>query len=78
MDSMYFVALGSIAALVFAGVMFARVKRESPGTEEMARISGAVSKGATAYLKRQYKGVGIFFAVVFIVLLAMAIAGLLS
>ena len=50
MDSMYFVALGSIAALVFAGVMFARVKRESPGTEVMARISGAVSQGATAYL----------------------------
>lgn len=78
MDSMYFVALGSIAALVFAGVMFARVKRESPGTEEMARISGAVSKGATAYLKRQYKGVGIFFAAVFVVLLGMAISGLLS
>jgi K(+)-stimulated pyrophosphate-energized sodium pump len=78
MDAMYFVALGSVAALVFAGVMFARVKRESPGTEEMARISGAVSKGATAYLKRQYKGVGIFFAAVFVVLLGMAISGLLS
>lgn len=78
MDAMYFVAIGSLAALVFAGVMFARVKRESPGTAEMERISGAVSKGATAYLKRQYKGVGIFFAAVFVILLAMAIAGLLS
>ena len=67
MDAMYFVAIGSLAALVFAGVMFARVKRESPGTAEMERISGAVSKGATAYLKRQYKGVGIFFAAVFVI-----------
>lgn len=75
---MYFVAIGSLAALVFAGVMFARVKRESPGTAEMERISSAVNKGATAYLKRQYKGVGIFFAAVFVILLAMAIAGLLS
>lgn len=78
MDAMYFVAIGSLAALVFAGVMFARVKRESPGTAEMERISSAVNKGATAYLKRQYKGVGIFFAAVFVILLAMAIAGLLS
>ena len=37
-----------------------------------------MSNGATAYLKRQYKGVGIFFAVVFCVLLAMAAAGFLS
>ena len=78
MDAMYLVALGSLAALVFAGVMFARVRRESPGTKEMQRISAAVSNGASAYLKRQYKGVGIFFAVVFVVLLIMAIAGFLS
>ena len=78
MDAMYFVALGSLTALVFAGVMFARVRRESPGTAEMQRISAAVSNGASAYLKRQYKGVGIFFAVVFVVLLIMAIAGFLS
>ena len=78
MYAMYFVALGSVIALVFAAVMFARVKKQPVGTPEMAKISGAVSNGATAYLKRQYKGVGIFFAVVFCVLLAMAAAGFLS
>ena len=78
METMYLVGLGSIAALAFAGIMFTRVRRESPGSEEMKRISGAVSRGAGAYLKRQYRGVGIFFAVVFVILLCMAFAGLLS
>lgn len=78
MDTMVFVAIGSLIALIFAGAMFARVRKESPGTPEMEHISEAVSRGASAYLRRQYKGVGIFFLVIFLVLLGMAIAGLLS
>ncbi len=53
MDIMLFVALGSLAALVFAAVMFLRVKRQPEGTAEMSRISAAVRRGANAYLKRQ-------------------------
>ncbi len=78
MDTMVFVAIGSLIALIFAGAMFARVRKESPGTPEMEHISEAVSRGASAYLRRQYKGVGIFFLVIFLVLLGMAVAGLLS
>lgn len=78
MDIMYFVALGSIAALVFAAIMFFRVKKQPEGTEQMIKISAAIRQGANAYLKRQYLGVGIFFVVVFIILLIMAFCGLLS
>lgn len=78
MDSMFLVAMGSIAALVFAAVMFYRVKKSPAGSAEMVRISQAVSKGANAYLKRQYMGVGIFFAVVFVILLIMAFCGFLG
>ena len=78
MDSMLLAALGSLVALGFAAVMFARVKKQPAGTPEMEKISKAVSNGASAYLKRQYMGVGVFFAVVFVVLMAMAFAGLLS
>ena len=78
MDTMVFVAIGSLIALIFAGAMFARVRKESPGTPEMEHISQAVSRGASAYLRRQYKGVGIFFLVIFLILLGMAVAGLLS
>ena len=78
MSAMYFVAAGSVLALLFAATMFARVKKEPQGTPQMAKISAAVSNGATAYLKRQYKGVAIFFAVVFVILLIMAFLGFLS
>ena len=78
MYAMYYVAVGSLAALAFAACMFFRVKKEPGGSKEMLGISGAVQKGANAYLKRQYKGVGIFFAAVFVILMGMAICGFLS
>lgn len=78
MNIMYFVGIGSVLALLFAASMFVRVKKEPEGSDEMIRISTAVRNGANAYLRRQYKGVGIFFAVVFVILLVMAFAGFLS
>ncbi len=58
------VAIGSIAALIYAACMFVRVKGQPEGSAGMIKISTAVRKGAGAYLRRQYLGVGIFFAVV--------------
>ena len=78
MDTMLFVALGAVAALVFAAIMFFRVKRQPEGSVEMQKIAAAVRQGANAYLKRQYLGVGIFFAVVFVILLILALCGLLT
>jgi len=75
---MYVVAIGSIAALIYAACMFVRVKGQPEGSAGMIKISTAVRKGAGAYLRRQYLGVGIFFAVVFIILLCMAFGGFLS
>lgn len=78
MNVMYVVAIGSIAALIYAACMFVRVKGQPEGSAGMIKISTAVRKGASAYLRRQYLGVGIFFAVVFIILLCMAFGGFLS
>ena len=78
MYALYFVAVGSLAALLFAASMFAKVKKQPEGNSEMIRISTAVREGANAYLKRQYKGIGIFFAVMFVILLVMAFSGLLG
>ena len=78
MNAIYFVAMGSLLALIFALFMFLRVKGQPEGSPEMIRISTAVKKGANAYLKRQYTGVAIFFAVVFCILLLMAFNGFLS
>ncbi|MBU9727373.1 sodium-translocating pyrophosphatase [Diplocloster modestus] len=78
MSNMIFVATGSVAALIFAAVMYHRVKKLPEGNEQMIRISGSVHKGANAYLKCQYSGVGIFFAAVFLILLTLAFFGYLG
>ncbi len=68
----------AIFALAFAAVNFYSVKKKPEGTDKMSEISAKIRKGAMAYLKRQYKTVGIFFAVMFIILAALAFNGMLT
>ena len=70
--------VGAILAIVFAAIMAKRVLSFDEGTDKMKKISASIRSGANAYLKRQYTIVAIFFAVMFVVLGAMAIAGLLT
>ncbi|MBQ3124253.1 MAG: sodium-translocating pyrophosphatase [Clostridia bacterium] len=72
------VLICAIIALVFAAVNFYSVKKKPEGTEKMAEISAKIRKGAMAYLKRQYKTVGIFFAVMFVILAILAFTGMLT
>ena len=46
--------------------------KASEGDEKMVKIAAAIRSGANAYLKRQYTTVGKVFAVVFVILLAIA------
>ncbi len=73
-----FTFLGSAIALVFAIITAKRVLRFPEGTDTMKKISSWIKSGANAYLKRQYLVVSIFFAVMFIVLLVMALFDLLT
>lgn len=69
--------LAPVAALVALGFAFftARsVKKAAEGTDRMKSVSASIKRGASAYLKRQYKTVGIFFAAVFVVLIILAFA----
>ena len=70
--------VGAVLAIGFAAVMAKRVLGFDEGTERMKKISASIRSGANAYLKRQYTIVLIFFAVMFVVLGAMAFAGLLT
>ena len=63
---------GSLLALLFALLMSRKVLKFSEGTDLMKKISLSIRKGANAYLKRQYKIVLIFFAVMFLILAIMA------
>ncbi len=77
-DLMFLAPLGSGCALAFAGYLAWSVMKKSEGTAEMVEIAAAVRKGANAYLKRQYTGVGMFFIVMSLVLLALAFGGFLT
>lgn len=78
MNLTFLTPLGSIAALLFALYLTAKVLKADKGSKEVQNISGAVRKGANAYLKRQYKGVAFFFAAMFIVLIVLAGNGLVT
>ncbi len=69
----YLVPACAAVALVFALILAKRVMSYSEGTPKMAQIALNIRKGANAYLKRQYKGVSLFFIVSFAVLLTLAI-----
>ena len=64
--------------LIYAVVTSVRVMKFSEGTDKMKKIASAIRQGANAYLKRQYTVVGIFFAVMFVVLSIMAAINLLT
>jgi len=58
----------SILALVFAGCLVAWIKKQDMGTAKMQEIYEAIKKGANAFLKRQYKTIGIITVVLALVL----------
>ena len=64
--------IAAILALGYALIAAFGVKKAPEGTDKMKEIAASIRKGARAYLKRQYKTVGVFFAAVFVVLLVLA------
>ncbi len=71
MDLMILAPIGAVLSLLFALFLAYRIKSFSTGTELMTKLSASIKKGAQVYLKRQYTGVGIFFAFMFAVLLVL-------
>jgi K(+)-stimulated pyrophosphate-energized sodium pump len=69
------VPIASVLALVFAWIFFKSLMKNSEGTDRMKEIAQYVREGAMAYLKRQYKVVGIVFIVLVILLAIMAYFG---
>ena len=62
LPSVYMLApVAGIAALIMAAVFGASVRAKSEGDPEQVRIAAAVREGAMAYLRRQYRVVGVVF-----------------
>jgi K(+)-stimulated pyrophosphate-energized sodium pump len=67
---------GAVIALAFALYTALSNLKKSEGTEPMKEVAKAVRIGAIAYLKQQYKGLMLFFGVVFVLLCVLAALGL--
>ncbi len=78
MQVLFFIApVSSLIALIFSGFLSFKILKNDEGTDRMKEIAQAVREGAYAYMKRQYSVVGIFFIVVFFILLYLVYRGYL-
>ncbi|HKM13457.1 MAG TPA: sodium/proton-translocating pyrophosphatase, partial [Candidatus Methanomethylophilaceae archaeon] len=70
---LFMIPVAVIIALIFAVYFLLDLKKADKGTPEMRKISDAIETGAMAYLKRQYKTIGIISVIVAIII---ALAGI--
>ncbi|HEX5190767.1 MAG TPA: sodium-translocating pyrophosphatase [Streptosporangiaceae bacterium] len=65
------VAVIAVLALAMAGWLVRQVLAAGQGTAKMQEIATAVQEGAAAYLRRQFRTLGVFVVVIFFVLLLL-------
>lgn len=78
MNFIFLVLLGSVLGLIFAAYQAYSILKEDEGDENVKSISIKIRKGANAYLTRQYKGVAIFFTLMFIIFLVLSLFDFVS
>jgi len=69
---LWLVPVASIAAILYVVGAIVAVLRKEEGSPTVRRIALAIRTGAYAYLRQQYRVVGIFFAVMFVLLLVLS------
>ena len=69
------VAVVALCALGVAAVLVREVLAAGQGSAKMQEISRAVQEGAAAYLRRQFRTLGVFVVVIFFVLLVLPADG---
>ncbi len=67
--------LAALVSLVFAWLFFRNMMKNSEGTDRMKEIAQYVREGAMAYIRRQYRVVGMVFGVLLIILIGLAYLG---
>jgi len=75
LDIFNLVPICALVALGFAGFLVNQIFKSDEGNQTMKDIASAVREGASAYLQRQYRVSGIFFVIVFLLLLILAFSG---
>src|SRR6201985_3394538 len=69
------VAVIALAALAVAGVLVREVLAASQETAKMQEIAKAVQEGAAAYLRRQFRTLGVFVVIIFFIVLVLPADG---
>jgi K(+)-stimulated pyrophosphate-energized sodium pump len=67
----FVIAVIALLALAVAGWLVRDVLAASQGTDKMQEIAKAIQEGAGAYLRRQFKTLGVFVVAIFFVLLLL-------
>ncbi|MGH3230723.1 MAG: sodium/proton-translocating pyrophosphatase, partial [Streptosporangiaceae bacterium] len=67
------VAVVGLLALGVAGALVREVLAAGQGTPRMQEIARAVQEGAAAYLRRQFRTLGVFVVIIFLVLLVLPV-----
>ena len=68
MENLYIAIATGALAILFALFLTRRVLKEDQGTETMKEIGKAIQEGASAFLGREYRTLGIFVVIVAVVL----------
>ncbi len=68
----------SVFGFFYIGILMKNLKKLDNGTPEMEKIHNIIKMGSKTYLKRQYKTIGIVLGIIFLILLSIDIAIILS
>lgn len=64
LNTIIYPVIGTVA-LLFAWILYIRVKKHNPGNERMVEIGSYIREGAMAFLNREYKILGVYSLVIF-------------
>src|SRR5210317_1403974 len=76
MNSIFWIVpIALVLALIFGWIFFKSMMKSSEGTDRMKEIAQHVRDGAMPYLQRQYKVVGMVYAILLVVFIILAVLG---
>lgn len=68
LDHGMWAAILGVVGILFAGLLFLTIRRQSPGSTQMAELAETIHRGAMVFLKREYSVLIPFVVVVFALL----------
>src|SRR3989344_3773015 len=63
-----FILVSSVVSILYGLVVAKKILKKSAGNEKMQGIAKAIEEGATAYLNRQYKTIGVIAVILFFIM----------